>query len=75
MAKQNPYTDKLLAIFGKREIDESASTIQELSEVAGYAKSHMQKLVKEKLKAGEIEMVWKHQSGRLCAAYRPKRGK
>jgi hypothetical protein len=75
MAKRNPYDKKMREIFGAREIDDNASSVREIAESRGFAMSHISKVVREKLKNGEIERVWKHSHGRLCAAYRPRRGK
>jgi hypothetical protein len=71
MAEPNPYSDKFKDIFGRREYDEHARTIAELSEDTGISQSHMAKRVKGKIATGEIEQVWKHANGKTVAAYRP----
>ena len=75
MAKQNPYIKDLFKILGKKEIDDTALTVRELSEQTGESFSNMGHKIMLKVKNGEIEQVWKKSGVRLVRAYRPARKK
>jgi hypothetical protein len=72
MAKPNPCIEQLTAGM-KKDIDETASTIKELSEYLGFSPGETAKRAKDKVDSGEWEQVWKKVGVRMVAAYRLKK--
>ena len=64
--------DAMVATIEPRIIDQNAFFISELCEASGYKESQMQRIIKENVKAGKWEKVFKRKGSNVYAAYRIK---
>ncbi len=60
-------------LFVKREIDESAETIQEIATRSNTPRKTISERVQKLLADGKLEQVWKHGRTRPVPAYRIKK--
>lgn len=64
----------IIDLLPKRVVDPKALTINEIvSKTPGFGRSSVDKMIRERIKSGEAEQVWKKVGTKYVPAYRAKK--